>query len=825
MPLHEEDFSGGLVTVRDPATLNPGQLVQADNAVYLPDDTGIHKARLRTKYNAVAAGAAGNIKGLRYMEFENSLAILAAHEASSIHLSSFSAETGTFATLTPITGVGSGSTLDTVHFANRYVTLNGIGANQIVRPDGTFRRQGLNPVTDMGTRPTIGSGVFNASLGTGFFFFLTTEVFIDTASGEEIESSFEGTPKTATTGLTSPTTQAYTVTQPTVVNSGIATHWRVYMSPRQDAETPIPNLNEFRLVAESAIETTSVVIGNKTGMNSVLPGTTVTSGWTTSDNIKTDNNVGATTSTNLSTLTATNFGITGLSGTITGIEVQLKLRLTNYTALLDRPGLRLDLTTDAGSTLFPNNTSRTIPLLHIAGVTANFVTVFGGGNTDLWARTGSPAWPLADINSNTNFGVRLRYDTLFESPFGGLPLIEVDFVKIAVYTTGSAQPVDLSGKPYRVVNVSVAGITTTYSADGPPPIATTGDIFEGQLVLDDIQDKSMIRYSLPDSTESFPSIYFLNFETKVQDVVKCIRRLGNKLIVGMDHQLYRVNYLPRETDAEFDRGRAYEAISESSGIVGPQAATLFSPDGATLLLAYISNQGPRYTDGFQAKSLNGDLDWDALVRIPSASDVVNYLDDSILVDYPFLEQLWFYYTAPGSTTNNRAVVFHYGSEHRREDGTFRATGPITVAAFSATNARLAGNDLLLTGQSGGFVYVEDRGYTDASGGSPLFAVRTREMYLAGIGNEARVEKVYTRHRQDATSTVTITPYARRQDAAQFSIATKTFTTAQEGTSENAIDLAGDSHQFKFEEVSNGGFGIRLTNYGLLVAEQGLTEKR
>jgi len=824
----QEDFSGGLVTNRDPASLSPSELTQSDNAIYQANDPAIHKAKLRTKYNAVAAGAAGSIKGLRYLEFENGTALLAAHEASSIHLSSFSAETGTFATLTPITGVGSGDTLDAVNYGNRYTTLNGVGTNQVVRPDGTFRRQGLNPVTEMPTQPALVSGVWNASLGSGFFHFITTEVFIDTINGEEIESAFTGTPRTTSTGLTNPTSQAIQITQPTVVNSGTATHWRIYMGPRQDAESPIPNLAEFRLVSPGvgiAIETTTFTVGDTTAdLGGKFPGT-VSSSWSNPTFVQANDNAGATTATDLANLTATNFGFSGLTGTILGFQVFLKLKLTGYDGLKNRPGLRLDLTNDGGTTFFPNNSSRTIPLLDIPGVAGGYQVVTGGGPTDLWGRTGSPAWPLTDVNGNAGFGIRLRYVKLVQGLLNNQATIDVDYVKIVVYTTGSAQPVSLLGKPYRTVNVSVAGITTTYPADMPPPVASTGDIFEGQMVLNDIQDVSLIRYSLPDKVESYPAVYFLNFETKTQDIVTCIRRLGNKLMVGLKHQLYRINYLPRETDAEFDRGRAYETIAEGEGIVGPQAAALFAPDAETLLLAFISHSGPKMTDGFTSRLLNRDLDWENTVRLPSASDITDYLKSSVLVDYPARSQLWFYYTAPGATTNNRALVFHYSKEHRKEDGTYKVTGPITVSGLSAHLGRLAGNDVLLTGQSGGFVYVEDRGYSDASGGSPLFAVKTREMYLAGVGKAATIEKLYTRHRQDATSTVQVTVSVRRNDKAQFSVTAKTFTTAQAGTSENPFHVGGDSHQIKFEETSNGGFGIRLTGYTLDVKDTGKTEKQ
>jgi len=95
---YPEMFNGGLVTARDPATLQPGELVQADNAVYQPNDLGIHKVRGRTKYNAVAITGGGTVKGLRYLEFDDGDPLLLALTSDDLSTSTFSAETGSFTT-------------------------------------------------------------------------------------------------------------------------------------------------------------------------------------------------------------------------------------------------------------------------------------------------------------------------------------------------------------------------------------------------------------------------------------------------------------------------------------------------------------------------------------------------------------------------------------------------------------------------------------------------------------------------------------------------------------------------------------------------------
>ncbi len=827
-----EPLNGGLVTARDPALLESGELTQTDDAVYYPNDPAIHKVKGRTKYNSTPITGATTIKGLRYMEFDDTQngLLVALSQGSSptddLYLSSLADETGTFGSITAISNVGTGNTLDVVQFNNRYVALIGDTQNTIISSSGAGRRHGASPVQNL-AQPTLVSGAFNPILGAGYYHFLTTEV-IDDGVNPPIESTFVGTPVATTTAFTASTltTQAVQVVQPTVVNVNIATRWRIYMYGPTDNPTPIPSLALFRLVAEKDILETTAIIGN-TSATGKFPTTTSVgvAGWSSPNNAFSDNNSGTRSSVNGSSQIYGTFGFAVGAVTIKGIEVRVKVRVPDYSPVgaKNKPILIIDTTPD-GTNFFPGNNLRYVRLLDIPGIIPGYVgEITYGSPTDLWGR----AWTSGEVNGAT-FGARIKYGLQTTLAGGTNPIVDVDYITITVYTTGGTvtQIVNLSGKPFRTVNVSVAGITSSYGADGPPPVASTGDLFEGQLVLNDISDPSMIRYSLPDNIESFPSVYFLNFESKTQDKVTCIRRLGNKFIIGLAQQLNRVNYLPRETDAEFDRGRAYESISETEGIVGTQASCLFSPDGGALLLAYISHAGPRYTDGFQSFSLSDDLDWANTVRLPVSGAATNYLQNCILVNYAVLQQIWLYYTPPGQTTNTKALVFHYNKAHRKGGGTYKVTGPIAIAALAATTGRIGGNELLLSGQSGGFAYVEDRGYTDASGGTIAFAIKTREIYSAGVGRTATVENLFIRHNQDATSTVTVTPITRYSNLAQTTQAVKTFTTAQAGVPKLPFHHNHESIQWKLsEEAVVGTSGIRLSGIVMETSGTGLPEPR
>jgi len=811
--LTPEPLDGGLVTARDPATLTPGELTLANNAYYLPNDSAIHKVKGRTKYNTVALGSAGNVKGLRYLEFDDATAIVAAHEASSIRLSTFAAETGDFSTLTPISSVGSGQSMDSIQYANKHYLLIGAGQNQVVKGDGTFRNHGMVPVPELTTPPAISAGAWSTQLGTGFFHFFTTEVFIDALNGDELESAFTGTPQSV--NVTAVASQQVTVTRSTLSNPN-ATQWRVYMAGPTVTETPIPLLSDFHQVAEQDISNTTALIGNQALVAGRLPTANGATGWTNTSNVFSNtDNAGMTTSTNLASVLLNTFGFSGVSGTITGFEVAIRLKMTGFTPKFflgsNSPLLIMDLTYN-GTNFFPGNNTTAPVIRQIQGVTSGYVTVIIGDPHNLWGRS---SWALADLNANASFGIRFKYGQEYVGASNAT--LDVDWVKIAVHSTGSTRPVNLEGKAFRVVTVAEAGIVTVYPADMPPPTASTGDIFEGQLLLNDVQDPSMLRASLPDEVDSFPGPYFVNFETKERDEVTLIRRVGNKTVVALSHQLYRLNYFPRETDAEFDRGRCFEAISESHGIVGPMAGTLFSPDGGPLLLGYVAHEGLHATDAFQTKVLNKDLDWRTTVTASS-------LKASILVNFPILEQLWLYYTVSGV---NKALVYHYNTQHRKEDGSFKATGPIDVAAFSACLARLSGADVLLTGQSGGFVYVEDRGYDHNAGGTIPFAVQTREMYPGGFADQITMNSMYVRHRADSpVGTVTVTPITRTDSAAQVTRAAKTFANTNGGAAMIAWSHIFGSLQVQLSEPgTNGGGAVRLTALAMELTGHGLPESR
>jgi hypothetical protein len=824
----KEPLDQGLVTSRHPTSLRPGELLRADNSVYKPNDPFLYRVPGRTIYGTVVA--ASKVKGLRFLQFDGVDEGLAAnfligYVGTTYHSSVFSGRTGTFTSVD--TAVGDGTTLDAVHYNNRHYLLNGnttgvanrVWNSALAVP--TSRRHGLAPVTDAPTVTTLAGSwpLDDLFFGTGRYYFFYTEV-LNPGGADELESAYD---ESKTPGFVDLQKDAsgniafdiQVCTSTNRFNTGVTT-FRVYMvktslfatwdasllaTARQVAEGTFTNATSVdcvRLSAQSVTYGPSIALA---GGAQDRGGTLTPSG--TVDSIRTNNSVVWTLAGNAGQnrtfdLYNHNFVIP-VGATIVGIEVGYKIKSLGVGSMVVNAKLSSDLT--AGSPVF--SVSKTV---NFSADDWQFVKF--GGPTDLWGL----AWSPAQINQATapGFGVR----TLATSAgFSGKALF-IDVIQITIYTQTSVTV----GKNYPVVSVQVGNVTTVVSANTPPPVASTGDIFDGQMVLNDVTDHSMIRYSLPDQPDYWPSIYFINFETKEQDYVVDIRRLADILFVGLRHQVYRVNYLPRATDAEFDHGRAYEVLSESQGVITTQGFVPFNPTDSTPMLGYVSDNGLKATDGAQVLSLSEDIDWYNTVDITK-------LQQSILINYPKQFQLWFYYTPLGGTTNTKALVVHYHPSHVKEGQKFCITGPIDVTSASATVARLTNEWVSLTGHwTDGKVYVEDNGNDDKSTvpSNITQVIGTRDLYAAGIGKHWTMEWMSAFHNKTtpAMTYTSLLQYRNHESDVADDIAPDilTFQTTYDGLSRPWHHKEAEMIRFKLTCADNGDglnaqSGLMFLSYG------------
>lgn len=660
---------------------------------------------------------------------------------------------GTSGTFTTVESYTAGDYLDSVHYGNKHVLFNGKNANRVLRADGTLRAHGLKPIT---TSPSLNvtttAGAWALETGTGYYGYWTTEY----DKTNDIESDFQG--KIAVANVDA-TTKKVVITRPSQINAS-ATHWRAYRSTKLDATTQEEAENiatligEFIGEAELKDDGTQNTIddgGGTTAVSSAAGATgvgtvgvqqkrtdpTKTITWTNTANATgTTNSAYSTVVYNTTdSLGATdlllelgNFGLTtgSITPPITGVQVTVwgkkvgngKLSVGVYsTEFTNNPIIY-------SYSIGGNLPKKTVPL-----TTTNASYVLGSAN-DKWLPPGqnwSPSW-----FANGKFVVRL-----YATVRGGTDQVDVDAVQVSV-SYGKAQQLGTL-EVFPTITVAPFGQEVVVGRNGEPPKCTTGDVFQDSLVTNDITDESLVRYSFPANIDAFPTVYFLNFDTKDQDRVTCIKTLNNVLIVGLSSKLYRVAYLPRETDAEYDRGRAIELIDENNGIVGPGAACVFSHANGQQLLAFISRTGGWFaTDGYRTWPIVPDSKWEGLVNSTE-------LPKTLLVNNPtFQELLTVFNSQNNATTGQRDGILraNYHASHVKEGGGLKCSeGPLGTYVRTLVPAVLRDGSLYLYVSTTTGVYYHNQTPT----GPHNLTATTRHMLLGGAAAEYKIEDVYLRY--------------------------------------------------------------------------------
>jgi hypothetical protein len=646
------------------------------------------------------------------------------------------------------------------------------------------RPAGLEPVT---LQPTVATQViagttWSSVLGNGYYWFLVTEAY-NPGQPDEVEGTYipiddKGTKLgPVAVNITDFTTQSVLITRPARVNDGsaqvsgrIATHWHVYMSPKQDDNVVTPSFAIFRRVATFAMFNNdgTANLAATLGESSLTP----RSGYATAKAAVAGRNEFAFPTNLLGA--PDNFGGVGKSGSGTdspGTDVPInKLQSFSFSGADGTytgktvTGVKVAIRGLADPSGNAGRAAGYVLWLRTTGG-KNAYPIFGSFGGNRWNTnyhgdqfdTQGVNWAATDFASGGGFEVWVE-----KSGTGSRQRLYVDSVQVIVYYTGTS--INLNGRPFRVVTYrDTIGFTIDEPARLPPPEASTCDTFQGSIVSNDLgtpdnlengqklDPGSALRWSLPGEPEAWPRPYVLAFNGRKKDIINCIRRLNQILVVGTREAVHRVNYLPSETDTDFREGLSHEPITEDDGIVGPLAAVRFTRPGGGTQLAYVSFSNIRVTDGVTSSYLNRDI------KISSYIDPA-FIQNCIFRNYPKEQWLVLFYTPVGGTKNTKALIFSY--DQPKEDGTLRAIGPITVSARSACEATLNGVPLLLTGHAfGGLVWVEDQGssltnYT-IDGATQVTAapsIITRRFYPAGIDRNARTEKQYIQ--TDAAGTAT-----------------------------------------------------------------------
>ena len=326
------------------------------------------------------------------------------------------------------------------------------------------------------------------------------------------------------------------------------------------------------------------------------------------------------------------------------------------------------------------------------------------------------------------------------------PLLGERITIIPITGVGSATSFSDNGgstnRAYASITATVLGLTQSFTRDQKPPTWDVAANFEDSVVTNDVANKHAIRYSFPGSPWSFPSIYFIPFQTNQRDEVTCLAKLGDILVAGMKNNMFRVNFLPRENDGDFVRGRAYEEISGNTGNQSKDGYDIFTSEGTGPKLAFTARDGVWITDGYTLQEATRDIDWENTVDQDS-------LGSCVLVNVPHLWTLILYYTPKGGTANqnSRALYFNYHPQHIK-GGRMKVSGPVTqrrpdgtTTNSPRTNAASYGSNTLFyaAGESSdGRIGKEDQD----SAITPKMLVKTRLIYGNGVDSEIELQRIY-----------------------------------------------------------------------------------
>jgi hypothetical protein len=611
--------------------------------------------------------------------------------------------------------------------------------------------------------PVVSTPTYSTSAGTfsltvtGYYEYWTTEVAKITQDSAEVllESTFIGKPLTV---FVATTAQVPVIAIPAARNS-ITTHWRLYRSvvKETEIEQKFPVGYQIAEGPKSVSAQADTRVGTTTNFAyPTLFNTGASFQWrdaVSATAVFADDGNAATLHTWANgppqgqTYYGFNFG--GFAGSITEIEVQVQAWVSSGTppaALTVQIGVR-EPTLGAIGTGDPSDPYS----VHYKTGSQNY-NFTGTSHASSETVSFQGLWIAQDqvrLNSSdfgADFAVSLQ---LWQ---GKDVTLSIDFLKVRVTYEGSADPTHA----FDTVVYTFGDEVSQVGKNGVPPSSSTGDIFQDSLVVNDLNDKSLIRYSYPGEPESFPESYYLNFETRENDAVQMIRVVNNRLVIGLGSSLWRVNYLPSEKDATFDRGKATECISKSYGVINQMCCCTFTPDGPTEQLAFVSDQGVHYTDGYNFTTLTDGVDWRGQILSTSATSsaiaLINDKENQILR---------FYFRNGEETAGEETYLclpLCYGAGHW-VNGQAKVGGLLHMRNYHAPTSGYAslksvwnvprdnGSVDFLFGYGGasasagaGKVYRETGTTIPSYDGRMQFT--TRRMYLAGLSKEWRLNEVY-----------------------------------------------------------------------------------
>ena len=347
------------------------------------------------------------------------------------------------------------------------------------------------------------------------------------------------------------------------------------------------------------------------------------------------------------------------------------------------------------------------------------------------------------------------------------------------------------------------------SAHSRPPIAYDAAIFQDSIVCIDASDRQLIKYSLPDDPHYFPSTYFIPFNTDQNDALNAITVCNNALLVFSSFYGYRVDDLPRASDAEAiltARSRAKEPFSWGHGCISPRGTAVFNIFGSGQLCMFICRDGIHITDGFKTDYVTTDLDWASTVSIAN-------LSKATLFNYPKAHRIEFRYLDAASAW--QCIDLYYYPSILQESRTkgfprFPMLGPRPVPGPVAVLGTLGGDWQVWTGSdNGATAFFEGTGTVDNAqlvdaSGTVNKSWKTKTWYANGYNADVELLDVYTNQAQTtASGSYTVTATFGVDDEQSPYTATGTVDQSKKGAMPHP-DLSNRGQWFNLRGAKNDG---------------------
>lgn len=357
--------------------------------------------------------------------------------------------------------------------------------------------------------------------------------------------------------------------------------------------------------------------------------------------------------------------------------------------------------------------------------------------------------------------------------------------------------------PYRIVSPN--GIPESMDVDPQPLGLSSITTFEGSLV--GVVTDGGIAWTPAGEPHSWPVSYRINMPTELGGHETCVRKCGESVYCATKHELFRINYLPDESDNVFSPDIAIEHVA-NYGTPSNRGMCRFTAWGGSPVLFVGSLQGPMLCTGRFVDRAVRNIDWSGTVDL-SLLSFCKAVDnpDEFCVDFFFRDD-------PDDATSWKLLKFYYDSDRTEVSRSgplpdMAWTGPHEVPGPGCYAVGASGPKKFTAGHAGavGKVYLEGQGTSDAAllvdaSGTINFRLRTQRPYPAGIGGEARADRlfVHSKEASDQDYDCTFTAYRENGDSTAYG--------------NLVIDPQGSGLQSVGLNASHVSFDVRITADGV-----------